>query len=429
MSLNSGYSALQENIGTAHSDITSNPVATIVAADFLDGKQGVLSADINAINAGSITLTTGDDTGLTNGNLYIITDEDPYSGIPAQEDFWWQLTANIVTSAPNTLNLGTNVLSMTHDVSGTSNKTVYLDDPQVPLISAINIASTSPGSNISGVPYLITGNLVNATFNLDQVISEYYHSTNVGELVGTSINTEIYQPVVAPAKGATINASIIGTINPGNYEPGAVFDVKGYSSNGTVSTTSFVSILNIDSTSNETPRVDSGIGQFPVVYGGAFDSNNPIVGNEELQMFNGQYQFPPAVNYSSFYPVGPDYSAITGGSYATNRWVTFAPIVINNEVAITINFINTTNFGATALMTGIEIYVKVDGATGWINANAAYPGVGVPVADGDPSLVIGSSTATTKRVTFSVVRSGQVLVRIGFPSGSNKAFGSINVTT
>lgn len=428
MSLASGYTALQESSGTLHNDITSNPVATLTAADFLDGKQGVLSATINAASAGSITLTNGDDTGLINNNLTIVADEDAYLGSPSEEGFWWQLTANIVTSAPNTLNLGTNAISMTHDTTGTSNKTIYLDDPLTPILSSINISSIATGTFISGVPYLDESDIITATFDLDQVVSEYYHQTNVGTLTGTSINNAIYQPGTPPAKGSTVNASIDTTVIPSVYEPGAVFDVTGYASNGVTSTQNIVTNLNIDSISDESPRVVSGTGQYPGLYGGAFDNTASILGNEELQMFNGQYQFPPATDYSSFYPVGPDYSTITGGSHNNMRWVTFQPISVVNDVAITIDFINTTNFGATALMAGIEIYVKVDGATGWLNANAAYPGVGTPVADGDPALVVGSSTATSKRVTFSVVRTGDVYVRIGIPQGSNKAFGSINVS-
>lgn len=428
MTLLSGYSALQEATGTPHVDITNNPVATITATDFLDGKQGILNASINSVGSGTITITNGDDTGLTNGNLTIILDEDAYNGTPSQEEFWWQLTTSIVTSAPNSLNLGTNNILLTHSTSGSNSKTIYLDDPQVPLISNANITSISPGTYISGVPYLRAGDFVNVTYDLDQVISEYYHSTNVGELIGTSINTVTFQPTPAPTKGSTVNVSMVGTINPNIYEPGAIFNLGGYASNNVNTNTNVTSNLNIDSISDETPRVVSGTGQFPATYGAVFNSNTSIVGNEELQMYNNQYHFPPQINYGSFYPSGPDYSGILGGVHGTHRWATFAPIIITNEVAITVNFINATNFGATALMSGIEIYVKVDGDTGWLNANDAYPGVGTPAVDNDPALVIGSSSATTKRVTFSVVRSGQVYVRIGLPVGSNKAFGNINVT-
>jgi hypothetical protein len=428
MTLASGYTARQESSGVLHNDITSTQVSTLSAPDFLDGRQGVLSAVINSINAGSITLTNGDDTGLTNGNLTITGDEDAYAGSPSEEGFWWQLSADIVTSAPNLLVLGANNISMTHDLTGTSNKTIYLDDPMVPVLNNINISSVSTGSYVSGVPYLGNGDNVTATFDADNVVSEYYHQTNIGALAGTSINNDTFQPGSAPAKGATVNASISTTILNNIYEPGAAYDVSAQASNSVVTTQNVVTNLNIDSISDESPRVESGVGQYPGTYGGAFDSSNSILGNEELQMFNGQYQYPPAVDYSGFYPVGPDYTTVAPGSHNNMRWVTFQPITITNEVAITVDFINTTNFGATALMTGIEIYVKVDGATGWLNANAAYPGVGTPAADGDPALVVGSSTSTSKRVTFSVVRSGQVFVRVGIPSGSNKAFGSINVS-
>jgi hypothetical protein len=68
----------------------------------------------------------------------------------------------------------------------------------------------------------------------------------------------------------------------------------------------------------------------------------------------------------------------------------------------------------------------VDGATpttGWVDANAAYPGVGNPTANGDPAMVTASSSAAVKLVTFGAApKTGNVWVRVGIPAGSTKSF-------
>ena len=109
------------------------------------------------------------------------------------------------------------------------------------------------------------------------------------------------------------------------------------------------------------------------------------------------------------------------------RWVTFNPTSVNNASAFTLTFNGAQNFAGVET-TGIQIYAKVEGVTGWIDCNASYPGVGNPSANGDPALIFGSSTATIKRVTFgAVTRTGTLYIRIGLPAGSNKKFSSISV--
>jgi hypothetical protein len=70
------------------------------------------------------------------------------------------------------------------------------------------------------------------------------------------------------------------------------------------------------------------------------------------------------------------------------------------------------------------------GPTKWVNGNVAYPGIGNPgsgVIDGDPALVIASSTATKKIITFGTIfyTLVTVIVRIGLPIGSAVRFTGI----
>lgn len=132
------------------------------------------------------------------------------------------------------------------------------------------------------------------------------------------------------------------------------------------------------------------------------------------------------MDYSSKLPAGPNYSALTADAYNSMRWVTIALSALSNASSTTISLANVTGI-SSVLQSGIEMYLKVEGATGWLDMNAAYPGVGSPSANGDPALVVGSSTATVRVVTFGATpRSGVRYVRIGIPSGSTKAIGGIS---
>ena len=78
------------------------------------------------------------------------------------------------------------------------------------------------------------------------------------------------------------------------------------------------------------------------------------------------------------------------------------------------------------LQSNFALYVYVSGATGWLDANAAYAGVITPVNNGDAALDYSNSTPTFKRATFgTTVRTGNVFVRVGVKSGTNVSFTNI----
>jgi hypothetical protein len=159
-------------------------------------------------------------------------------------------------------------------------------------------------------------------------------------------------------------------------------------------------------------------------------------------MSNNLYHYPSSSNYASNYPLpGPDYRGLTAettSSFAGEavRWATFSGS-LNAAVNMRIVF-NNTNAGFVGTQTtgSMRLYVLVSGSSptnGWIDGATAYPGVGNPTNNGDPALVIGSSTATDKRITFGgSVKTGVVFVRVGIPSsslpGSNRTFSGVTIT-
>jgi hypothetical protein len=158
-------------------------------------------------------------------------------------------------------------------------------------------------------------------------------------------------------------------------------------------------------------------------YGAAYDSSELLTANSELQMeVDGIFKYPPATNYATSNPAGPNYSAIG----TIDRYVTFS-LGAFNGTSRTVNINGGVNFGATALITGLKMWAKVEGATGWVDLNAAYPGVGNPFGNGDAALVVASSTPTVRALTFgSVVRTGTLYIRIALPNGSTKTLTGVS---
>jgi hypothetical protein len=435
MSLSS-YQADRSDVPTTTEDRCTDvlrPVGT--CSNFFDGDNGVLTARVDTVDRGNRTLTTSSDVG-TYGYLGITADVDPYLGQAGKEGFWKQLTANITPTAD--LSIGAHSYSMEHSITGNSQiNNFYVDDPVTPSISnKSSVYNSGTTKKVSGVPTLDTGNTIRIQFRVSNAVKTHYHRTQVASITSTGSVTN--SPSIAPSStpysnGANIDVDTTVTVASSRYTEGAAWTFYGYNSKGTSGSSSQTSTIRVDTVSNELSgsamRKTSGSGQYPSSgYGSTYDSTADLktTNTEELQMLNGLYRWPTG-NYTSNLPTaGPDYSSGMGSG---TRWVTFNPGSVSNISAVTIAFSSASNFGSNAIVSGLSLYVKVEGATGWVDGNAAYPGVGNPVNDGDPAEVVGSSTATSHRVTFgSVTRSGQLYVRVGLPASSTKTFAYITAT-
>jgi hypothetical protein len=399
-------------------------------SQFYDGDAGVLTADIDAADAGSVTLTTTSQAG-TYGALVVTADVDYYAGQSGKEGFWRALSAYIYPAS--NLSYGSHTYQMKHSLTGDTNLlTLYVDNPVSPTVTnaSVDLSSVTTGY-VSGVPKLNSGSQIKVDFDVNSAVGKFFNSTRIADISGTvTSSTNIAPDSAGYTEGQVISINdATVSISSSAYSESPSISIRGYNSKGNSGSSSSVNLNSrVDTVSNESSRKTSGSGEFPVSgYGGTYDSTQSLktVYTEELQMLNGSYQFPPAVNYSSNTPVaGPDYSTGMGSGV---RWVTFNPTSLNNASAFTLTFNGAQNFAGVET-TGIEIYAKIEGVTGWIDCNASYPGVGNPSANGDPAMIFASSTAAIKRVTFgAVTRTGTLYIRIGLPSGSNKKFSSITV--
>lgn len=430
-----GYMALAESSGASHyctDDDTPNigPGTNPLVDGFADATMGTLSAELDGSPVGSVALDNGDDTGIYS-QLEIVADYDLYAGQPGKENIWFALIARIINSVP--LSIGEHTARLLHTLTGnTPLLTFYVDDPDTPVISNESFSHSGADRYISGVPSKASGSTITAAFDVDNAVNTHYNATRIARATSPQTNAvDAALPGSPPADGATVSASINLTVAANAYAEDVSVSCIGYNSKGDTATSNQNTGIRVDTVSNESGRLLSGTGQYPSTgYGTAFDSELDVLsGNKELQLLNGKYQYPPAVDYSSAIPSGPDYSSLTPDAHNSMRWFTKSLGSITNASFINFAFTGSENFGGTAIISGMEIYIRVDGATpttGWIDANAAYPGVGDPTADGDAALDVGNSTATSKRVTFgTAVKTGTVFVRVGIPSGSNKKFTNI----
>lgn len=436
MTVSPVYTAKEASTGTTRTTVTNSTAPTVEAVDFYDATAGILTGKVDTVSVGTRTLVVGSDVG-SYGALNITDDSDPYVGQVGKEGFWKQLTADITPTTP--LTVAPHVFEMEHSVTGTSTLTVYVDDPTVPSISGATGTSTETPSYTSGVPHLNTGDDMIIAGNANNAVSKFYNPTRIVSVSGSTIASQDFNPIAPPAEDAVVPFTFTAPVLANVYSETASFSATVYNSKNDPVSLVVTTNLRVDSNSVET-RVDSGVGQYPLTFGAAFNSAVPITPSEELQMLNNLYQFPPQVDYSSRYPVGPDYSAIVGGTYATMRWVTFDLGIITSEVGFAVTLNNTsggfngTVFGVDAIQNNFAMYAQVVFTTGgdiptagWVDCNAGYPGVGTPTNDGDAALVIGSSHGTMKTVTFGTVRTGRLYVRIGIPQGNGKKFSGITL--
>jgi hypothetical protein len=279
------------------------------------------------------------------------------------------------------------------------------------------------------VPTLSASDIMLFTFRINNAVKTHYNNTKLGVVSGANItNFNAATPISPPANGSSVDYLSKPT-NPLGYAETISIIITPYNSSDSAGTPYNDTIQSrVDIVSDESSRVESGSGNFPTTsYGGVFNSNTSLkVGyTEELQMLNGKYQIPTG-NYLNNLPTpGENYGV---GMGILDRWVTFKPVILTNKSAFDIDILGAENFSGIET-SGIKIYAKVEGVTGWLNANVSYPGTGNPSLDNDPAMVFAQSNATKKRVTFgSTVRTGQLIIRIGIPYNSNKKLSGINIS-
>ena len=461
------YTAAESGSGTVRSAVvntTSPIVATPQSPDsintlFYYNIGDTLTASIDGVSAGSVVLAGSGNVGI-NGALNVVANNDPWAGTAGKANFWFGLRAEI--DPVSALSLGIHTYQISDTSSGSTPVfTFYVDDPAVTMSIIGSSLTTSPPMSkyLSGVPSVQpSSSFVLSAFSAVGVVGQYYNSSEVASI---SCNVSGVSTVACPAgaipatppSGTYGNANVVShtiAMPSSAYNENITFTLTPYNSKSASGTPAALSSGYRIDTSTETERVYSGdsTNTYPAISttagqcGAIFDSTQSLVGLYvgELQKINGTYEWPVNASYASYIGsngAGPVYTGATGsvisGQSGTWRWVTYHFTgEFSNNSAFTLTFNNPVGFSADTnqITANMLIYVQVAGTsgTGWLNANAAYPGVGTPQNNGDPAMVAGQSDAADKRITFgTVVRTGDLYVRVAINSTSSISFSGVTI--
>lgn len=399
----------------------------------------------NVIETTSITASS---TSKTTGTLRY-TIGDPYT-LAGQAGFWTGVTSFTgVSFNSTTIPKGTasRTLSFEHPGAAPSyttttktSATFYVDEAaHTPSVSSLTIG-TLPAMDrwISGVPGLTGGVSIPITsFVINSVSTYFYSNTGAYNITGTGIvpaNSQAFDTIPTGLnENQTFNSKTASVTSSSLYSESLSVTITPKNREGVSWTPQTITFnngtdgyLRIDTQSNESTRRTSGTGSYPATgYNNPYDSTISLKTGDyvnELQLLNGLYRRPSAVNYINF--GGYDYSTGIGTNI---RWVTFNLGSFTGKQNFDINFINASNIPAASGTTAFYLQVLALGSTGtlgspteWINGNAPYnnnptPGIGT---EGISACTIANSN--TRRVTFgnNVITGSNFIVRIGLPSGS-----------
>lgn len=423
---------------------------------------GFLTALIDGENKGRLDPLDPDfsQQGAINGALIITEDVDAYVDELVFHGLYRSIRAKIAPTDP--LDTGKHLYQLQHTIPGvgdyySSILEVCTDTPATTMsINPTGFDSIPAIRYISGVPSLDPDHEIILSSTIVKGVVGYSYGTKVAALSGEPALQEaidIPAAAIPPAPDYLDGQYGDAVIAPttfylqNTYIEDISVTLTPYNNIGTAGTARTFHLGRIDPTT-EVERVYSGdpTTLYPTTGGTVWDSSLSLLVERfgELQKLNSVYRWPTG-NYtiSSDYLIseGPDYTDAPGvavdGVPGTWRWVTFKlPEIVVNKVAYTIQFNggNTADWVAdpfTRVTEDILIYTKI-GPSGWVNANAPYPGAGVADTNGAPAMDASRSTAISKRVTYgpSTINStpGNIYVRIGLPLNSSKQFSGITVS-
>jgi hypothetical protein len=406
-----------------------------------------LTGFIDNVSVGSINYPNGNiNTGTTTNGILTAIEYDYWGGVVGKSNFWPAIVAS-VNNVFNGRSYGAHTSKISWsgstELETTNLLTIYYDNPITPSGLTLNLsAQTYVIRWISGVPTFSTNDLLAVNYRFTGLVSQIYRPNPV-QATSSYASTVSNTLSGAQLSGTTISGVINPVIQTSKYVEDIPVTVTATNAKGTVTTYSNMLIatsqagktMRVDTVSNESTRKLSGgiAGNFPVTYGGLFVSGLTLISGDylyELQMLNGVYRRITG-NYTNNFPIaGPNYSSDSNIDY---RWVMFSyTITTKSSITVTVNGANMSTVAGTQVTDSMKIFIKVEGGTGWLDANNPYPGVGTPINDGDYAMVTASSTSTTttllKYVTFGAGNySGTLYVRLGMASGSNDTLTSITV--
>jgi hypothetical protein len=428
-----------------------------------------LTALFEGGNNGQIQIPTGyTNTPLTNLRLTISTIRDPNGSggsVPDSRQNFWQeavafITTNGITGAtaqvnPYELKL---VLSADSNLSQVLSQTApfqfRVDTIPTGLQASFQAGPTIVGTPISevvdGVPTLNVGTQFTLTARAQNAVGNFYNPQIL--TITSPIATDLNTPVTGPRSG-NVDRTYTSTIDNNSvyseYTTGIVWTATARNIAGNTSTANISYLGRVDTKSINAKNSSaiggrrragsSGLYPTNINITTAYDWSALLTTNYELQLIDGEFQYPPSIDYRDNLPTaGPNYTSLPPDASGF-RWASFLLGGVNGSGAtIKINGLT----GVSSITdNSIRIYVKLycsefpDGVSPWFSANDLFPGefnngdITNPANGNGFGILLGTGNGST--ITNRVLNFGRyleitnILVRIGFPS-VNKKFTSVS---
>ena len=425
----------------------SNGYYAYVADAFGNGEVGTLKLELNGVVIHSVDLSTALGTGsagsgtgnsLTNdsGFTNFSTTASSFDGNGAEWNIFKHRTSRYKVDA-NSMHSGWNYIRVIHTIGSSDKTTNYIEWINDPSGSVNNLAATNPriedvtliGSKyLSGVQYN-TDATANYKTDLENMYQNVYQqSGNPISFTVTNSSTPSNQsvPSIDYASGED-STKIIGItasldVNTNSLLSGAItanitatHPLKSTLSNGGSATTGngfLIDNRTLSSTNlveyfhDETYRKTSGsyADQASTIAGASiWDSTNHMTssgatGHEDGLLYYNQRLYSPV---DSDIPVGgnfsalsnvesgqPDYSGVSG-TRTFYRVLTNSSGVTKRDIKITTSKSSTTFNNSSLSTSNAHLYIKIPGATGWMDASQTF--TYGSIEDGDGALIAGAS--------------------------------------
>ena len=403
--------------------VTTGPVATSLLLDVYNANAGSLSAYVNGVVDGTVTLAGGNDVG-TYGALVVTADVDAHTVNQAlYPSNFYKVFSGQVARSNVSLPVGVNSYDITHSTTGSTPELQFVKDSvtQVPQLNIASVTATvaALGSAewISGIPYFATGGQISvAGLSVTNWIGQTYRSTSTPLTVqlsalGSTAATFSYASIegsvpylvggVPTAETGSLSAYILGNLIipvTGTSQVPVTATANLLNVNG-VGTTLLPITLNV--TAGSTPPgwmnewaipvrptlgsgyTDSGkrvyiAGTGPTpAFNPALDyyTNSPFTGSiavstsDEAILRHGTVTN-DTTDYSTYLPPGPNLSGRTGSQFF--RFAFHRTVMANFTVKYS---------GKITSLTIAAPGTQIDSTStnnGWLTASVPYAGVGVP---------------------------------------------------
>jgi hypothetical protein len=407
--------------------------------------KSVTLSNIDTIPVGTESNLCDDDNLPTFFKVTLVDRQDYYSDDVAsatKSDFYTSLkaamsaTMSIVNAASEAERIIRLEYSEDDFVTVSSLEAKYrIESNNEPMASA-SLSAPDMAKRVSGVPTLDVNQIVDITGNITNGIKFYYPST-IGESTVTGTNAQVNNISGTYTANATYSYSashvvratqysetISGTIKPYDIFGAGVVANAVVLTNKRVDTISLAKIATDTSKRKVSPITNNPFESVSAIQYGISEHINSLATGDylyQLQLLNGNYIYPKN-NYTAYQP-GLNYSNL----HTDFRYVDFEVGSISDKTNLTLTITGDT-FTEKYATSNFRLYVKVDGATGWLNANEPAA-TGIPINDNDGCINIGDTTnGNQRRITFGTTISGVVYVRLGINSLSSFKFQNISIS-